>query len=435
MTERTTDVLAPSAGSGPDRELLAIGSPVGSWRITSLIAAGGCGVVYAARHAVLERVAAVKVLHSALAASPAMVDRFVREARAVNHIKHPNIIDIFDFGALPDGRPFFVMELLEPGDLQQRIDACGRLTIAEVVAIMTPVCHALDAAHRAGYIHRDLKARNIGFAIAGDGRELVKLLDFGVAKLLEADREMTGTIRVGSPHCMSPEQIRGEPVDARTDVYALGVLLYHLLVGRYPFEAGNAAEIERLHLEAPPPVPSRFAPVPVAFDAIVTRALSKRPAERPGSVTEFLERVTAAAAAERIRRADAIAISVVLELPEAFDAADLEVAAAAAEHATEVVREHGFTPVLVTGTAVVAADLLGDDPQVARARAAAAAAATEAAIEAAIAAAIERAPATRPRVAAPVSYRIAVREDTAEVADQTGAFVGGPLLDLHTWPR
>jgi serine/threonine-protein kinase len=426
MTSRETDVLAPrsGAGAGPDGEILANGSAVGSWRITSLIAAGGCGVVYAARHGVLERVAAVKVLHSVMAASPTMVDRFVREARAVNHIKHPNIIDIFDFGALPDGRPFFVMELLEPGDLQQRVDACGRLTIAEVVAIMTPVCHALDAAHRAGYIHRDLKARNIGFAVAPDGSELVKLLDFGVAKLLEADREMTGTIRVGTPHCMSPEQIRGEPVDARTDVYALGVLLYHLLVGRYPFEAANVAEIERLHLEAPPPVPSRFAPVPVAFDAIVTRALSKRPAERPGSVTELLALVTAAVtAAGRVRQAAAIAIRVVLELPEVFDAEDLEAAAAAAEQATEVVREHGFTPVLVTGTAVIAADLVGDDPEVARGRAAAAVAAIEQAIDPALAA------------RAAVTRRISVHEDTAEVADQTGALVGGPLLDLHTWPR
>jgi eukaryotic-like serine/threonine-protein kinase len=426
MTYRETDVLAPRTGgaAGPDGEVLADGSAVGSWRITSLIAAGGCGVVYAARHGVLARVAAVKVLHSVMAASPVMVDRFVREARAVNHIKHPNIIDIFDFGALPDGRPFFVMELLEPGDLQQRVDACGRLTIAEVVAIMTPVCHALDAAHRAGYIHRDLKARNIGFAVAPDGTELVKLLDFGVAKLLEADREMTGTIRVGTPHCMSPEQIRGEPVDARTDVYALGVLLYQLLVGRYPFEAGNVAEIERLHLEAPPPVPSRFAPVAVAFDAIITRALSKRPDERPGSVLELLALVAAAvAAAGRVREAAAIAIRVVLEVPEVFDAADLEDAAAAAEHATELVREHGFTPVLVTGTAVIAADLVGDDPQVTRARAAAAVAA------------IEQALAARPEARASVTRRISVHEDIAEVADQTGALVGGPLLDLHTWPR
>jgi serine/threonine-protein kinase len=421
MTERTTDVLAPRPGarSGPDSELLAIGSSVGSWRIASLIAAGGCGVVYAAHHSVLERVAAVKVLHAEMAASPAMVDRFVREARAVNHIKHPNIIDIFDFGALPDGRPFFVMELLEPGDLQQRVDASGRLTLAEVVAILTPVCHALDAAHRAGYIHRDLKARNIGFAVAPDGSEHVKLLDFGVAKLLEADLEVTGTIRVGSPHCMSPEQIRGEPVDARTDVYALGVLLYHLLVGRYPFEAGNVAEIERLHLEAPPPVPSRFAPVPVAMDAIVARALAKRPADRPGSVLDFLALVIAAASAERVRRADAIAIRVAIELPDAFAAADLEAAAAAAELAAELAREHGFTTVLVTGTGAIAADLLGDDPAVTRARAAAAVAAIERAI-AAIAA---------------IAARIAVHEDAADIAEQTGAFVGGPLLDLHTWPR
>jgi serine/threonine-protein kinase len=425
MTNRETDALAPRTGAspGPDGELLASGSAVGSWRITSLIAVGGCGVVYAARHGVLERIAAVKVLHSELAASPAMVDRFVREARAVNHIKHPNIIDIFDFGALPDGRPFFVMELLEPNDLQQRIDACGRLTIAEVVAILSPLCHALDAAHRAGYIHRDLKARNIGFAVAPGGGEIVKLLDFGVAKLLEADREMTGTIRVGTPHCMSPEQIRGEPVDARTDVYALGVLLFHLLVGRYPFEAGNVVEIERLHLEGPPPMPSRFAPVPVAFDAIIARALAKQPAERPGSVTEFLDLVTAAAAVGRVRCVAAIAIRVVLELPERFADEDLEDAAAAAEHATEVVREHGFAPVLVTGTAVIAADLVGDDPAIARERAAAAAAA------------VDRALAGRPGARPAVIGRISVHEDTAEVAEQTGAFVGGPLLDLHTWPR
>jgi hypothetical protein len=164
-------------------------------------------------------------------------------------------------------------------------------------------------------------------------------------------------------------------------------------------------------------MPSRFAPVPVAFDEIIARALSKRPAERPGSVTELLDLVTAAGAVGRVRTAAAIAIRVVLELPEQFAAADLEDAAAAAEHATELVREHGFTPVLVTGTAVVAADLVGDDPEIARARAAAAAAAVDQALAA----------------RAALTHRISVHEDTAEVADQTGAFVGGPLLDLHTW--
>jgi serine/threonine-protein kinase len=426
MADRETDVLGPRprAASGDGDELLAEGTPAGSWRITSLIAAGGFGAVYAARHELLDRVAAVKVLHAQLAASPSMVDRFVREARAVNEIKHPNIVDIFDFGTFADGRPYFVMELLEPGDLQQRMDLSGRLTLDEILAIMTPVCHALDAAHRAGYIHRDLKARNIGFAVGPDGAEVVKLLDFGVAKLLEEDRDgMTGTIRVGTPHCMSPEQIRGGTVDARTDVYALGVLLYHLLVGRYPFDADDALEIERLHLEAPPPVPSRLAPIPIAFDAIITRALSKTPTDRPASVREFLELVTSAATSRPVRRADAIAILVDLEVPEAFEDADLDDAAAAAEHAVTVLGEHGFTPVLVTATSVLAADLVGDDPQAARVRADAAASS------------IERALAARPHARGPITPRVAVHADVAEVADQTGTFVGGPLLDLHTWPR
>jgi serine/threonine-protein kinase len=295
MTERTTDVLAPSAGSGPDRELLAIGSPVGSWRITSLIAAGGCGVVYAARHAVLERVAAVKVLHSALAASPVMVDRFVREARAVNHIKHPNIIDIFDFGALPDGRPFFVMELLEPGDLQQRIDASGRLTIAEVVAIMTPVCHALDAAHRAGYIHRDLKARNIGFAIAGDGRELVKLLDFGVAKLVNRDDEDVGFQTaagsvIGTPAYMSPEQAGGMLVDARSDIYSLGAIMYELFCGQPMFRGRSFGEYVRKHLTEMP-VPPHATPggggIDPELEALILRSLDKDPEQRFAHISEL----------------------------------------------------------------------------------------------------------------------------------------------------
>jgi serine/threonine protein kinase len=427
MADRETDVLGPPARVVPDAddELLAEGTPAGSWRIGSLIAAGGCGAVYAARHEVLDRAAAVKVLHAQLAASPSMVDRFVREARAVNEIKHPNIVDIFDFGALADGRPFFVMELLEPGDLQQRMDLSGRLTLDEVLAIMTPVCHALEAAHRAGYIHRDLKARNIGFGVGPDGVEIVKLLDFGVAKLLEEDRSgMTGTIRVGTPHCMSPEQIRGGPVDARTDVYALGVLLYHLLVGRYPFDADDALEIERLHLEAPPPVPSRLAPIPGGFDALIARALSKTPSERPASVREFLEAMATAATTKPVRRADAIAIRVDLEVPEVFDDADLDDAADAADAAVTLLGEHGFQPVIVTATSVLAADLVGDDPQAARRRAAA------------VATTIAHALTARPaRAGGMITPRIAVHADIAEVADQTGAFVGGPLLDIHTWPR
>ncbi|TMQ06202.1 MAG: serine/threonine protein kinase [Deltaproteobacteria bacterium] len=368
----------------------------------------------------LDRPAAVKVLHAALAASPGMVDRFVREAQAVNRIRHPNIIDIFDFGALADGRPFFVMELLAPDDLERRVAASGRLVVAEVLAILAPICRALDAAHRAGYIHRDLKARNIGFAVGRDGAEVPKLLDFGIAKLLEDGHGATGTIRVGTPHCMSPEQIRGERIDARTDIYALGVLLHHLLTGRYPFEADDPAEIERLHLEAPPPAPSRLAPVPPALDALVTRALAKTPAARPASVRELLELLAAAAPAAPVRR-DAVAIRVVLDVPDPPADDDLDDAAASTDRAVALLDGGGFTPVLVTQTSALAARVVAAPADRDRARA--------------VAAAVERALASRPRARPDVVARVVVHSGPVELAEDTGAFVGGPLLEVHTWPR
>jgi serine/threonine-protein kinase len=433
MSDKHTEVLTPAAREPAvvDDARLAPGAIVGSWRISSLIAAGGCGVVYAARHPVLDREAAIKVLHAELASSPIMVDRFVREARAVNQIRHPNIVDIFDFGTLADGRPYFIMELLAPDDLEQRVAASGRLVVAEVVAILAPICLALDATHRAGYIHRDLKARNIGFA-AGPGRTWIpKLLDFGIAKLLDHERDgVTATVRVGTPHCMSPEQIRGERVDPRTDVYALGVLLHHLLTGRYPFDAANAAEIERLHLEAPPPAPSRLAPVPPALDALVIRALAKSADARP-SVRELLAVLTEAAPAAPIQR-DAIAIRVALDIPPVFDDDDLEAAAVVTELAVTRLAAAGFTPVVVTATSVLAAHVIEGAADAAHAHAVALARSIEAELEAALALAVV---ATRPTPRTPIVTRVVVHAAPIELASDTGALVGGPLLDVHTWPR
>ncbi len=297
--DKETELLGPRP-----RVVLDTGAPLppgtvaGSWRIDSLIAVGGCGTVYAAHHGVLDRPAAVKVLHAELAANPSMVERFVQEARAVNQIRHPNIVDIFDFGTLADGRPFFAMELLARDNLEDRLDSGGRMTLPEVLAIIDPICLALSAAHRAGYVHRDLKARNIGFAADASGAEHPRLLDFGIAKLLEEPDGpgSTGTLRVGTPHCMSPEQIRGERVDARTDVYALGVLLYHLVTGTYPFDSDDSVEVERLHLEAPPPLPSRLAPLPTEVDALVTHAMAKEPAVRPASAADVATALRAAIA-------------------------------------------------------------------------------------------------------------------------------------------
>src|SRR5262249_13246467 len=163
-----------------------------------------------------------------------------REARAVNLVRHPNIVDIYDFGELPDRRPYFVMELLEGLSVSALLEERGVIPASETLSIVEPVCAALQAAHDVGVIHRDLKASNI-FVVRRGSESVIKLLDFGIAKLVQpgaGGRGLTSAgTRLGTPYAMAPEQIRFGPVDARTDVYALGVLLHHLLTGRHPFEA------------------------------------------------------------------------------------------------------------------------------------------------------------------------------------------------------
>jgi serine/threonine-protein kinase len=218
--------------------------------------------------------------------------RFVREARAVNAIRHPNIVDIYGFGRLPDGRPYHVMELLDGADLEAVLRKEGPFSKQRALEVLRPVCSALDAAHAMGVIHRDLKASNIVLGTR-DGQPLVKLLDFGIAKLI--DRSAIGVTiatpigqHIGTPYAMAPEQIRGTTVDARTDVYALGVLLFQLLTGRVPFAGDDNTEIERMHIMEPPPKPSRYIDVGDAVDAVVLRCMEKTPASRYPSARAFL---------------------------------------------------------------------------------------------------------------------------------------------------
>src|SRR6267143_3515328 len=267
------DNFTPTVPAGPPKEAtgeeidldgeLAPGDRAGEYLILGTIASGGCGTVYTAEHRVLGRKAAVKVLHSQLATSPEMVERFVREARVVNRIRHPNIVDIYEFGELGDKRPYFVMELLEGTSLASIVEQRGRLTPAQALGYLEPVCDALKAAHAAGVVHRDLKASNVAVVKEGDPPR-VKLLDFGIAKLVRTapgERGLTAVgQRIGTPYAMAPEQIRGGAIDTRVDIYALGVLLYQLLTGRYPFISGDPVEMERLHVEAPPPRPSAASP-------------------------------------------------------------------------------------------------------------------------------------------------------------------------------
>ncbi|XXT22821.1 serine/threonine-protein kinase [Sorangium sp. So ce429] len=285
------DTLAPDPalpGADPD---LAPGTPVGEYRIEAKIGVGGFGTVYRAMHPVIGKAAAIKVLSRQCSANPQLVSRFVAEARAVNQIRHRNIIDIFSFGALEDGRHYYVMELLEGMTLDAYRRKRGRLPPAEALPILVKIARALDAAHAAGIAHRDLKPENVFLVFDEDGAIFPKLLDFGIAKLLgesstTAHKTRTGHL-IGTPLYMSPEQCRGRNVDHRTDVYSFGILAHELLAGAPPFDGESAFDLLIKHTSEPaPPVSSVTTHLSPALDAPLLRMLEKDPESRPASLLE-----------------------------------------------------------------------------------------------------------------------------------------------------
>jgi serine/threonine protein kinase len=307
MLDHETEDLGRRAGRPATPATLGPGAVLGAWRLDHHLAAGGCGAVYRGHHLVLGRDAAIKVLHPHLADDPAMVARFIREAQAINRIGHPNIVDVFDVGTCGP-HTYLVMELLDDANLEQRLDGDGRLTLPECLAVLAPVADALTAAHRAGFVHRDVKARNIGFTRArlDDPGGEVRLLDFGIAKLLgDGGVGSSATVRMGTPHCIAPEQIRGESIDARTDVYALGVLLFHLATAVYPFDGDDSSEVERKHLDAPPPRPSDLVPELAIIDDLIAWAMAKAPDRRPATPRAVVDALRAAINGTRVRRAPA----------------------------------------------------------------------------------------------------------------------------------
>ncbi|HTM19471.1 MAG TPA: serine/threonine-protein kinase [Kofleriaceae bacterium] len=261
------------------------GTMVGEYRVEGKLGAGGMGVVFAATHPLIGKKAAVKVLKPELCASAAGVERFVQEARAVNQIGHPNIVDIFSFGTLADGRSYFVMEWLRGESLQGRIKR-QPLSQAEALDILEAVCAALAAAHDKGIVHRDLKPENVFLVEVKDREPLVKLLDFGIAKLTGSEdtrMEKTATGHLlGTPLYISPEQARGQSVDARADIYSLGAMAFEMLSGQPPFVGESAMDVVARHLNDPPPRLSSVAPrVPAGLSRLIGRMLEKERTERP----------------------------------------------------------------------------------------------------------------------------------------------------------
>jgi serine/threonine-protein kinase len=259
-----------------------IDAVVGSFRLIRKLGGGGMGTVYLGEHTLIGSKVAVKFLHEHFASNEALVQRFLAEARAVNLIGHENIINIFDMNVLPPRRYYLVMEYLEGQPLAALLGRPVAPTVA--VPILTQVCDALQAAHGHGVIHRDLKPENI-FLVRHDRTPyFVKVLDFGIAKLLDRDlapaQTSMGTL-LGTPEYMAPEQWTEQPVDGRTDLYALGVIAYTLLTGRRPFNGNGVGELLQAHLKQVPPPPHRLnSEVPAALSEAVMRALAKRPEDR-----------------------------------------------------------------------------------------------------------------------------------------------------------
>ncbi|WP_170229001.1 serine/threonine-protein kinase [Polyangium fumosum] len=283
----------------PTDDTLGPGTMVGEYRIDRKIGGGTFGDVYAGEHPLIGKKVAVKVLNRRFASDPETVSRFIAEARAVNKIRHRNIIDIFSFNTLPGGRHYFVMEYVEGQTLAALLQQKHRLPLPTALQIAQGVASALDAAHEAGITHRDLKPENVFLAAERDGSHFPKLLDFGIAKLMDDDvAHKTGSgVLLGTPLYMSPEQARGKKVDPRSDIYSLGVMIHEMLTGSVPFAGDSAMDVVLKHDTEPPPAMASVCPdLPPALDAPVLAMLEKRPRNRPASAGEAVAALVAQAA-------------------------------------------------------------------------------------------------------------------------------------------
>jgi serine/threonine-protein kinase len=303
-----------------DADIRRIGTTIGNYHLAEILGRGGMGTVYSGEHVYIGKKVAVKILHPQFAKYDEAVSRFLREARAATAINHPNIVDVTDFGPTPDGAVYFVMEYLEGTSLEDLIESHGAIPLHRALNIANQMALGLAAAHKTGIIHRDLKPDNIMLIrmpgrrdlvramAAEDGSHLgyvieresdydfVKLLDFGIAKVLNRDGLSSGdTLQgavFGTPEYMSPEAARGEEVDHRADIYSLGVILFDMLTGHPPFEASAAAEVLAMQINATPPSPRDRAPhleITEATENLVLRAMAKSPDERYQSMDELRE--------------------------------------------------------------------------------------------------------------------------------------------------
>jgi len=279
------------SGTEPPDEL--IGRTIGSYRITRLLGIGGMGAVYLAEHPAIGSRVAIKLLHRRYAADRKIVDRFFNEARAVNVIGHDNILKILDIDVTSDGRRYFIMEFLHGRSLQDLVESEAPLPLEVAGPILLQVCEALQAAHDRQIVHRDLKPANVYLTVHRGRKNVVKLVDFGIARLGDRSGASTGTTQtglvMGTPAYMSPEQASGGSarIDGRSDVYSLGCMMYQMATGRLPFPDANFGEVLVGHLTVPAPRPRKIHPgIPEAYEAVILRCLEKRREDRWQSMSE-----------------------------------------------------------------------------------------------------------------------------------------------------
>jgi eukaryotic-like serine/threonine-protein kinase len=308
------DAAELQAATEEEADLAFVGTTIGNYRLTDIVGRGGMGTVFAAEHVYLGKRVAMKILHERWAKRGDAVGRFLREARAASSINHTNIVNVFDFGPAPDGRVYLAMELLEGLDLDDQLDRLGSLPLHRSINIVNQVASALASAHDKGIVHSDLKPANVRLierpgrremirsqGLAADGQprfvvepegafDFVKVLDFGIARVHSADDPPEGVPHLfGTPEYMAPEAARGEEVDARSDIYALGVLFFEMLTGDVPFHAASPVGVLHKHLSEPPPRPSLVAPeaeITPAAERLILAAMEKDPANRPQTMDD-----------------------------------------------------------------------------------------------------------------------------------------------------
>jgi eukaryotic-like serine/threonine-protein kinase len=314
--------LVPAEGWDPSADALLGALVDGRYEVLAVLGEGGMGTVYEVKHRALGKRFALKALRKDLTADGEIAARFIQEARTAAAVSHPGLVEITDFGRLESGQVYFVMELLEGQSLAALLRTGGPLPAARGLDIVRQLVHALKAAHDASIVHRDLKPDNIHVGRGDAERDLVKIVDFGLAKVIGSSKLTRAGMVFGTPHYMSPEQAAGEVVDHRADIYALGIVMYEMFTGKVPFEADSYMGVLTKHMYMEPAPPSQVSAELKelgSLEHVILRCLQKRPSARYDNLAALLVDLEqhAPRPGRQVRAVQPLALAEQLELPSA----------------------------------------------------------------------------------------------------------------------